>query len=51
MATNLDGGSSKRMVVQGRALDLASTEIVSEGVATVSVRPVHTALLIFSDRS
>ncbi|MEM9461861.1 MAG: phosphodiester glycosidase family protein [Myxococcota bacterium] len=49
VATNLDGGSSKRMVVKGRALDLASTEIVSEGVATVSVRPVHTALLIFSE--
>ncbi|MCA9708041.1 MAG: phosphodiester glycosidase family protein, partial [Myxococcales bacterium] len=49
VATNLDGGSSKRMVVEGRALDLASTEIVSEGVATVSVRPVHTALLIFAD--
>lgn len=46
VATNLDGGSSKRMVVEGRALDLASTEIVSEGVASVSVRPVHTALLV-----
>jgi hypothetical protein len=45
-ATNLDGGSSKRMVVEGQALDLASTEIVAEGVATVSVRPVHTALLV-----
>lgn len=48
-ATNLDGGSSKRMVVEGRARDLASTEILSEGVATVSVRPVHTALLLFAD--
>lgn len=46
-ATNLDGGSSKRMVVEGRALDLASTEIIAEGVATVSVRPVHTAVLVF----
>lgn len=45
-ATNLDGGSSKRMVVEGQALDLASTEIVAEGVATVTVRPVHTALLV-----
>jgi hypothetical protein len=45
-ATNLDGGSSKRMVVEGRALDLASTEFVSEGVASVSVRPVDTALLV-----
>jgi len=45
-ATNLDGGSSKRMVVEGRARDLASTEIVAEGIASVSVRPVHTALLV-----
>jgi len=49
VATNLDGGSSKRMVLEGRALDLASTEIVAEGVATVSVRPVHTALLLFAE--
>lgn len=48
VATNLDGGSSKRMVVEGRARDLASTEIVAEGVASVSVRPVHTALLVHS---
>lgn len=48
VATNLDGGSSKRMVVEGRARDLASTEIVSEGVATVSVRPVHTGLLVLA---
>ncbi|MCX4241928.1 phosphodiester glycosidase family protein [Paraliomyxa miuraensis] len=46
-ATNLDGGSSKRMVVGGRAQDLTSTEIVSEGVATVSIRPVHTGVLVF----
>lgn len=46
VATNLDGGSSKRMVVDGQARDLASTEIVAEGVATVSVRPVHTAMLV-----
>lgn len=48
VATNLDGGSSKRMVVEGRARDLASTEIVSEGVASVAVRPVHTALLVYA---
>jgi hypothetical protein len=46
VATNLDGGSSKRMVVEGRTRDLASTEIVAEGIASVSVRPVHTALLV-----
>lgn len=49
VATNLDGGSSKRMVVEGRARDLASTEIVAEGVASVSVRPVHTGMLVFAD--
>lgn len=46
-ATNLDGGSSKRMVVHGRALDLASTEIVAAGKAKDSVRPVHTGLLLY----
>lgn len=45
-ATNLDGGSSKRMVVGGRACDLATTEIVGAGVATASVRPVHTGVLV-----
>ncbi len=49
-ATNLDGGSSKRMVVGGRTLDLASTEVEQHGVATVPgsdrVRPVHTAVLL-----
>lgn len=48
VATNLDGGSSKRMVVAGRARDLASTEIVTEGVASVAVRPVHTGLLVLA---
>ncbi len=48
VATNLDGGSSKRMVVEGRARDLASTEIVAEGVASVLVRPVHTGVLVFA---
>lgn len=44
--TNLDGGSSKRMVVHGRAQDLATTEIVADGVATTLVRPVHTCVLV-----
>ena len=43
---NLDGGSSKRMVVRGRVVDLASTEIVGGGGAHEGVRPVHTAILI-----
>jgi len=48
-ATNLDGGSSKRMVVAGRTLDLASTEVEqgtpSRGPAGGMVRPVHTAVM------
>ncbi|MEZ4319497.1 MAG: phosphodiester glycosidase family protein [Myxococcota bacterium] len=43
-ATNLDGGSSKRMVVHGREVDLASTEVRSDGGAT-PVRPVRTGIL------
>lgn len=47
-ATNLDGGSSKRMVVQGETLDVASTEIevAGETSAAPAVRPVHTAVLV-----
>lgn len=49
VATNLDGGSSKRMVLGGRTLDLASTE-VEQGAPgptpkPTNVRPVHTAVV------
>jgi exopolysaccharide biosynthesis protein len=44
---NLDGGSSKRMVLRGETLDLASTEIRS-GDGSTQMRPVHTGLLLFS---
>ena len=44
--TNLDGGSSKRMVLQGRTLDLPSTEIVPSTGGSAPVRPVHTALIL-----
>jgi len=44
-AINLDGGSSKRMVVKGRLVDLPSTEIVAGEAAQIRVRPVHSALL------
>lgn len=47
-ATNLDGGASKRMVVDGQTLDLSSTEIRARGSAPGEVRPVHTALLMFA---
>lgn len=45
VATNLDGGSSKRMVVGGRTLDLASTEVRGASPGEVGVRPVHTAVV------
>ncbi|MCB9685973.1 MAG: phosphodiester glycosidase family protein [Alphaproteobacteria bacterium] len=45
-ATNLDGGSSKRMVVRGRVVDLATTEVVAGGQTSERVRPLHTAVLV-----
>jgi exopolysaccharide biosynthesis protein len=42
---NLDGGSSKRMVVDGVAVDLASTEVRTGAGGPTRGRPVHTALL------
>lgn len=44
-ALNLDGGSSKRMVVGDRVVDRPSTEVVTEGTRA-AIRPVHTALLV-----
>ncbi len=44
-AMNLDGGSSKRMVVGGRVVDLASTELVQAGTET-RTRPVHNGILV-----
>lgn len=45
-AVNLDGGSSKRMLVEGRTLDLPSTEVVGEAAVDPSVRPVYSAILM-----
>jgi hypothetical protein len=45
-AVNLDGGSSKRMVVAGELRDLPSTELRLSGTGPTRVRPVHTALLL-----
>lgn len=46
-ATNLDGGSSKRMIVGGVTRDLPTTEIVDSAPSeTAPVRPVYTALLV-----
>ncbi len=48
VATNLDGGSSKRMVVGGKTLDLASTEVEQGTPETAKVRPVHTAVVFMT---
>lgn len=49
-AANMDGGSSKRMLIAGRTVDLPSTEVVtgSGGAAETRIRPVHTAMLFRS---
>jgi len=50
-AVNLDGGSSKRMALQGEVLDLPTTEVV-DGEAPNGeqpVRPVHTGIFVFGD--
>lgn len=46
-AMNLDGGSSKRMVIGGRAVDRSSTEVVAASESIARVRPVHSGLLVF----
>ena len=48
-ALNLDGGSSKRLVVQGQTLDHSSTEVEDGSSVPSSQRPVRTALF-FSAR-
>ncbi len=45
-AMNLDGGSSKRMVVDGEVVDLPSTEVISHDNAPARIRPVHTAIFL-----
>ena len=46
-AINMDGGSSKRMVLNGKTVDLTTTEIAQD-TPPDRVRPVHTALLAFA---
>ena len=43
-AMNLDGGSSKRLVIDGVVRDLPATEVVGGRFKPVGVRPVRTAL-------
>ncbi len=45
VALNLDGGSSKRMLIEGLVVDLPSTEIIAGESEVVRIRPVHSALL------
>ena len=45
-AMNLDGGSSKRMAVGGRCVDLASTEVVAGPGGPVRRRTVVSAILL-----
>lgn len=45
-AMNLDGGSSKRMAVQGHVCDLSTTEVMTSPSKIKSVRPVHSAILL-----
>ena len=48
-AMNLDGGSSKRMVVDGRVVDLATTELVQAARST-RTRPVRNGVLVLRAR-
>lgn len=50
-AMNLDGGSSKRMCVEGRVVDLPSTEIVAGEAEVPRIRPVHSAVLFAPHRA
>lgn len=43
-AANMDGGSSKRMLVQGQTMDLPSTEVITADGGPARIRPVHTAI-------
>ena len=46
-AMNLDGGSSKRMAVGSRCVDLASTEVVSKQTEPSKKRTVVSAILLY----
>lgn len=48
---NLDGGSSKRMVMNGQSVDLSTTEVVrpDSQQTTTHIRPVHSSILLYSN--
>lgn len=45
-AINLDGGSTKRMVVRGRSVDFSTTSIVVDSDSYTPKRPLSSALLV-----
>lgn len=45
VAMNLDGGASKRMIVEGKVQDLSASDVVVGAGEITHVRPVRTALL------
>ena len=47
---NLDGGSSKRMLIHGKQMDHSSTEVQGKD-SEVRQRPVRTALFFYSNHS
>lgn len=50
-AMNLDGGSSKRMLIRGEVVDLTSTEVISGDNNKVSIRAIRSGILIFGASS
>ena len=49
-AVNMDGGSSKRMILQGKQLDLSTTDLVIDGPSTDQVRPIYSCILVLPKR-
>jgi hypothetical protein len=49
-AMNLDGGGSKRVVVEGEVVDLPSTEVVHGEAQAARVRPVRSGILLYGRR-
>jgi len=47
-ALNLDGGSSKRMILRGESLDVSTTEIQAQASTPARIRPVRSGLLVFA---
>jgi len=50
-AMNLDGGSSKRMWVDGEIVDRPSTELRRDSSTPTEIRPVHSAVLLLPGAS